>query len=80
MGYPHRSADNLDLQNRLARFLYSADAHPEIRNNLSFPVVVELSEAVAAVNAQFIGSKVSFRSREVNVFANSTNLSIHEAS
>ncbi|KAK1783718.1 ankyrin repeat-containing domain protein [Copromyces sp. CBS 386.78] len=63
MGYPHRSADDLQMQNRLARFLYSADAFPEIRDTLPPSVILKLAEAIATVNAQFLASKVVFRTR-----------------
>ena len=80
MGYPHRSTGDLDMQNRLARFLYSADIHPEIRDTLLLPEVMKLADTVATVNAQFLASKVIYRTRLVNVFANATKLGIHKAS
>ena len=80
MGYPHRSADDLGMQIRLARFLYSADARSDIRDTILLPVVRKLSKAIVAVNAQFLASKVVFRTRLVNVFANASKVGIHGTS
>lgn len=66
IGCPHRSANSLDMEDRLSRFLFAnydsgvADAHP-------LSSIAGLAAAVIEINGLFVESKVPVRSRVISI-------------
>ncbi|KAI2636349.1 ankyrin repeat-containing domain protein [Hypomontagnella submonticulosa] len=74
-GCPHRALDALDMEDKLARFIYrhpssEGPALPQLTSSMKY-----LSEAVIAINNLFMDSKQMFRSYIISMVAeNDTSL------
>ncbi|KAK5988121.1 Ankyrin-3-like protein [Cladobotryum mycophilum] len=79
LGCPHRSLDNLDMEERLSRFLYASyDVNvAEVRPSVSS--IADFAAAVTEINGLFVESKITLRSRIVSVHGRSKDNDINQA-
>ncbi|KAN0068216.1 Ankyrin repeat-containing domain protein [Elaphomyces granulatus] len=68
-GYPHRSNGIIDMENRIARFLFRYFEDSKLGNSVTVASTKSLAAAVTEINGLFLEAKFVLRTHVISVYA-----------